>query len=154
MPAGPRCCSWPMWGPHRSIDIAGSGTPEMSQNGQGKGATQRARPGKCNGHRPHTMGRGIAARPHWTPLDNQSTSREDGQVSWPGFRCHGACVETQAGNMMGGDEIADQTPGTGNPQAPPSDAAGRSADISVLFLVCYRGRVKRPHLHCWADAVA
>ena len=54
----------------------------------------------------------------------------------------------------GGDKIADQTPGTGNPQAPPSDAAGRSADISVLFLVCYRGRVKRPHLHCWADAVA
>jgi len=32
----------------------------------------------------------------------------------------------------------------------PSDVAGRSADISVVFLVPYRSRLKRPHLHCRA----
>jgi len=42
--------------------------------------------------------------------------------------------------------------GYGKSTGPPSDAAGRSADISVVFLVCYRGRLKRPHLHCRADA--
>jgi len=42
-----------------------------------------------------------------------------------------------------------QTPGMGDP-GPPLDAARRSADISVVFLVPYRGRLKRPHVHCRA----
>jgi len=43
---------------------------------------------------------------------------------------------------------ARETPG------PPLDTAGRSADISVVFLFSYRGRLKWSHLHCWPDAVA
>jgi len=35
-PAGPRYCSQPMPGPHRSIDIAGDGAPKTSQNGRGR----------------------------------------------------------------------------------------------------------------------
>ena len=34
-PAGPQRCSWLTPGPHRSINIAGNGTPETSQNGWG-----------------------------------------------------------------------------------------------------------------------
>jgi len=43
------------------------------------------------------------------------------------------------------------TPRVRETPGPPLDMAGR---ISVVFLVPYRGRLKRPHLHCWADAVA
>jgi len=55
-----------------------------------------------------------------------------------------------------GDTIADRPPdaGYGRPPGLLSDTAGRSADISMIFLVPYRGRLKRLHLHCRADAVA
>jgi len=73
---------------------------------------------------------------------------EDGQNvgQRPGLWHHGAPVKTQTWSGTGG-AIADWPPG------PPSDAAGRSAEISVLFLVPYRGRLKWPHLHCRANAV-
>jgi len=66
----------------------------------------------------------------------------------------GAPVKTQTCSTMGGCDRR-SAPGL------PSDAAGRSANISVVFLVphaaasvCfYRGKLKRPHLHCRADAV-
>ena len=65
----------------------------------------------------------------------------------PCLRHHGTPVKTQAWSAAG-DAIADRPPG------PPLDAAGQSAEISVLFLVSYRGRLKQPHVHCRADAVA
>jgi len=61
----------------------------------------------------------------------------------PGLRRCGARVETQAGKA-----IADRPPGTGDHRP----TIGRSADISVIFHVSYIGRLKRPLLHCWADA--
>jgi len=76
------CCSRPMPGPYRSINIAGCGAPETSQNGW------RLR-GSATGDvqwpiGPRTTGRGIAVPPllpaRWTPLDNRSTLRKDGQA--------------------------------------------------------------------------
>ena len=112
---------------------------------------------------PHTMGWGITVPllppPCQTPLDNQSTSREDGRVKRraaarslaPWRTCHNADMERD------GDGRRDRQPAprrrVRETPGPLSDAAGRSANISVIFLVSYRGRLKWPHLHCWAEAV-
>ena len=90
----------------------------------------------------------------------------------PGLRRRGACVEVRAGNAMEGDgrgrvAIVDRTPGTGDQR--PAVVRGRtigrhrgwSAHLVINVAVnsgrsylLYRGRLKRPHLHCRAEAVA
>jgi len=60
----------------------------------------------------------------------------------PGLWRRDARAKTQAGNVTGGRDSR------------LSDTAGRLANISVVVLVSYTGRLKRPHLHCRADAVA
>ena len=84
-----------------------------------------------------TVGRGIIACPRRMPLDSRSTSRADRRAKWravwPCLRRHGARVETQAGNAVGGDAIADWPPdaGYGKSTGPPSDVAGRSFPIEA-----------------------
>jgi len=65
---------------------------------------------------------------------------------------HGAHVEMQAGSATGGCNRR-LAPVYEKSTGPPPDLAKRLADISVIFLVSYRGRLKGPHLHCWSDAV-
>ena len=69
----------------------------------------------------------------------------------PWRTCQNADVDCNGGgtrSLTGPRRQAWETTG------PPLDVAVRVADISVLFLVPYRGKLKRPHLHCQADAVA
>ena len=71
----------------------------------------------------------------------------------PGLWRRDARAKTQAGNVTGGrDSRLDAK--YGKSTGPLSDTAGRLANISVVVLVSYTGRLKRPHLHCRADAVA
>jgi len=97
-------------------------------------------PGKCNGH--------------W-PLDNRPTSRADGSVKqraavWSLVPWH-TCRNT------GWERDRRLAPGYGKSTGPLWDAARQSADIAAvnsdLSCFLYRGRLKRPHLHCQADAV-
>jgi len=62
------CCSWPMPGPHRSINIAGYGAPETSQNGWGlRGERDR---GRAMADQPADDGPGNRrAAPPPSPLD-------------------------------------------------------------------------------------
>jgi len=69
----------------------------------------------------------------------------------PGLWRRDARAKTQAGNVTGGrDSRLDAK--YGKSTGPLSDTVGRLANISVVVLVSYT--VKRPHLHCRADAVA
>ena len=108
-----------------------------------------------------TTGLGIAVPPlplpvgcHWTisRCCGRMGMQNGGQR--PGlWRC-GAPVKTQMWNAMG------TRPPTGpgrlstGDHRPAFGAAGRSAGISVVFLISYGGRLKRSHLHCRADALA
>jgi len=139
----PRRCSLLMLGPHRSIDIAGSGAPETSQNGRGatgemwSGEVQwLIGPGWQAGELLPTL---VGCR--WTIgwCRGRKGAQNGGQQ--PGLRCSGACV---ARNMTGGRDRRPDA-GYGKPTGPPSDAARRSVKILVLFLVSYWSRLKRPH---------
>jgi len=64
-----------------------------------------------------------------------------------------AHVSTCRLGMQQEDVIADQPAGMGDYKP----AVGRGQSIGrhlVVFLVSYTGRLKQPHLHCRADAVA
>jgi len=156
-PAGSRRCSRLMPGPHRSIDIAGSGAPKTSQNGRARGLL-RERDRECGmADQPLDDGPGHRRAPF-------PTSDASGQpVDVVGGRAHkmacSSCVSGAIAHLSKcrcgerrGDATADQ--GVWDTPGPPSDTAGRSAKISVLFLVPCRGRLKQPHLHCRADAMA
>jgi len=130
LPAGPRRHSWPMWGPHRSIDIAGSGAPETSQNGRGRGL-QGARPGKCNGRSAPRWRTGNRCPP---PSD---AARQSVDVTG-GWACETACSGRVSGatahlSKRGSaarrgmrSPTGSRTPGTGDPRP----AVGRSQTIS------------------------
>jgi len=135
--------------------------PGTSQNGRGvQGECDR---GSAMADRPEDDGPGNRrAPPRSSPIGCRWTFvRHCGRMSaqnggqWPGLQRHGAPVKTQTWSATGGCDHrpasrrwVQETPGS------PSDMAGRSAKISVLFLVPYRGRLNWPHLHCQADAVA
>ena len=122
--------------------------------------------GNAMADRPLDGGPGNRRPPRQMPLDNQLTSRDDGrrETACSG-RVSGAMAHVskrrRAARRGGRDRRPALTRRVRETRGPPSDAAGRSADISVVFLVphatasvCfYRGRLKRPHLHCRADAV-
>jgi len=68
----------------RDPDIAGGGAPKTSQNGRRSATGEAQWPIS-----PWTTGRGIAASPYRTVVDNQSTSPVDGCVkrwTWPDDR--------------------------------------------------------------------
>ena len=107
----------PTPGPHRSIDIAGGGTPETSQNG--RGATDECNWGSAMADRPPDDGPGNHCAPRRTPLDNRSMSWADGRTKRqavagspsPWHICQNADMER--------DAIAanrTQTLGTGDPR--------------------------------------
>jgi len=118
-PAGPRCCSRPMPGHHRSIDIAiaGGGMPETS----GEGATGVVQPGKRSGWSAPGQQAGELPCRCRTLLDSWSMSWSDGCVkrraaAWspvPWRTCQNADVERDR------YVIADRPPDTGygRPQA-------------------------------------
>ena len=122
----------------------------------GEGASQGVRPGKCNGQSAPGRWAGKSPRP---PSDaaGQTVDVTGGWVrktAGSGRVCHGTPVKTQTWSVRGMRSLTSpQTPVRKTP-GPPSDAARRSSDISVPFLVPYRGRLKRSHLHCKADAAA
>ena len=111
-------------GPHcrlRMINIAGSGAPKRPGEGTGK----------RNSHRLPDDGPGITASPHQTSVDNRSTSRAgwvretagSGRVSAPWHTCQKADMQRDGGlRSPTGCRVWETT-------GPPSDAAGRSADI-------------------------
>jgi len=102
---------------------------------------------------PQTAGREITVLPppRRTPLDNRSTSRADRRVK------RRAAARSLAHVSTGWEHNGGTRSPTGTRKrestGAPSDTAGRSADLSVIFLVSYRDRLKRPHLHCRANAV-
>jgi len=78
--AGPRRCSPPTQGPRRSIDIAGGGKTETSQNSLGRGLQEERDRGSAMANRPLDDRRGNCQPlpPHQMPLDNRWMSR----VGW------------------------------------------------------------------------
>jgi len=115
------------------IDIASGGAPEMSQNGR----RGEVRLGKCSGR--SASGQWAGESPPAPVGCRWTVGRRRGQIGaqnggqWPCLRRHGARVETQAGNAVGGDAIADWPPdaGYGKSTGPPSDVAGRSFPIEA-----------------------
>jgi len=138
-----------------SVPLAHLKRHKMAQGGSYKGSATGEAQWLIS---PRTTGWGITVSllppPCQTPLDNRSTSWEDGRVKrraaagslalWR--TCHNANMERDGGTQS---PTSPQTPSSGDPRP----AVGQSADISVIFLVSYRGRLKRPHLHCRAKAV-
>jgi len=141
----------PTPGPHRSIDIAGGGMPETSQNG--RGGLQTSATGEAQWLiGPRTMDRGITVPPvgrHWTIGRCRGRMGAQNGRQWLGLLRRGTSVKMQTWSgtrspPTGPRRWVRETPG------PPLDVARRSADVSVVFLVPYRGRLKRLHLHCRA----
>jgi len=60
-----------------------------------------------------TMGQGIDARPHRTPLDNQSTSRVDGRAKWQAAAGSLAPWRTRQNTDWGRDHRPDHRPPVG-----------------------------------------
>ena len=94
------------------------------------------------------------SHPSWLshPLSDTAGQLVDVVGRWVCKTVGRAHVSKRRHGAWQGDAIAanrTQTPDTGDP-GPPSDVAGWSADISVVFLVPYRGRLKRLHVHCRA----
>jgi len=116
--------------PHGLIDIAGSDAPYRRPTG------------------PRTMGRELP------PAAGESADVAGGwarETAGSG-RVSGAMVHVSKRDMErdgGGGAIADRPPRrrVRKSTGPPLDAAERSADVSVVFLISYRGRLKRPHWH-------
>jgi len=130
------------------IDIASGGAPEMSQNGR----RGEVRLGKCSGRSASGQWAGESSP---APVGCRWTvGRRRGQIGaqnggqWPCLRRHGARVETQAGNAVGGGRDCRLAPGRRVWEI------HRPAVRCGWTIVSYRGRLKRPHLHCRADAVA
>ena len=103
-------------------------------------------------------GPGNRHAPHRSWTISRRRGRE-GRMKWwamagspvPWCTCRNADMESDRGTRS---PTGPQMPVTGDPGLP-LDVARRSARISVLFLFSpYRGRLKWPHLHCQADAVA
>jgi len=112
----------------------------------GEGTTGGARPGKHSGHRLPEDGLGNRCSPRWTIGRHHGRMGTQNGRQQPGLRRHGAPVET--GMRSPTRRRVWVTPG------PSSHVAGWLADISVIFLVPYRGRLKWPYLHFQANAVA
>ena len=93
--------------------------------------------GKCSGR--SASGQWAGESPPAPVGCRWTVGRRRGQIGaqnggqWPCLRRHGARVETQAGNAVGGDAIADWPPdaGYGKSTGPPSDVAGRSFPIEA-----------------------
>jgi len=147
--------------------LADAGTPSIHRHrGQwharniakwpGEVATGGARLDKCNGRSAPERWAGESPCPPVGPLDNRSTSRIDWRAKQqaaagslaPWHTCRNTGWDCDGGTRSLTGPWARETPG------PPLDTAGRSADISVVFLFSYRGRLKWSHLHCQPDAVA
>ena len=135
----------------RHSDIAGGGAPEIAGGGGYRGSAT----GEAQWLIGLWMaGRGIAVPPSSSDAAGQSVDITGGWERKPAGRgrVSGTAVHLWKSRLgtQGGGRIADRMPGTGDHTL----AVGRSANISVIFFVTYRGRLKRPHLHCRADAVA
>jgi len=164
--------SRPMTGPHHClwrIDIAGGGAPKTA-GGEVRGSAVK-RSGRSAPGGPPRRRAGESPAPRRTPLNNRSTSRGGGIHTRnggqrPGLRRRGTRVETHAGNVMGG---GDRRLGYGRPQTRRRTRLEDRPTLRavVTFDVCcnaavncdlscflYRVRLKRPYLHCRADAVA
>jgi len=105
------------------------------------------------------------------PPDAAGQSVDVGHTKWQAAAesqatCQNTCWECDGGRGRGA--ITDRMPGTGNPQTrrrtrpddqPTSwvvstfDVCSNVAVNSNLSCFLYRGRLKRPHLHCRAEAV-
>jgi len=145
---------------------ADAGTPPIDRHSRqwrtwnvakwpGEGVSGGARPGKRNGwSAPRWWARELPCPPpRQMPLDNRSTSREGGRakrLQQLGFLCRDTRQNADVEHDGGRDNRPAPRRHVQETQGPPSDAAGQSADISVVFLVPYKGRLKRPCLHCRA----
>ena len=116
---------------------------------------------------PRTTGRGITASALQTPLDNRSTSQAGRARDWRetagSGRVSGAMVHLLKHMLCW--EHDGVTAITGPPPTRPDDrptlravgifdVCSNAAVNSDLSCFLYRGRMKRPYLHCRADSVA
>jgi len=112
-PAGPRCHSPPTPGPHQSIDIAGSGAPETSQNGQWRGLVGERDRESAMADRPPDDGPGncrapLPVRRRWTIGQRRArVGAQNGCSSW--VSCAVTHVKTQTWSTTG-DAITDRHP--------------------------------------------
>jgi len=131
LPAGPRHHCRPMPGPHCrlwTIDIAGGGVHETSQNGRGRVRGSATGEGQWPSAPGRIKGRVITARPRRTPQDNRSTSRADGRVKRhaaarspaPWCTCQNVGQEHDVGTRLPTGPL---DTGYGKSTGPPSDAA-------------------------------
>jgi len=155
-----------MTGPHRrlrTISIACSGAPKTA-GGRVRGERDC---GSATAIGPRTMGRGITASALQTPLDNRSTSQAGWARDWRetagSGRVSGAMVHLLKHMLCW--EHDGVTAITGPPPTRPDDrptlravgifdVCSNAAVNSDLSCFLYRGRMKRPYLHCRADSVA
>ena len=135
-----------MPGPHRSINIAGGGAPKRRKTAGG----YRGDWGCTMADQPPDDGPGNRRQ---TPLDNRSTSQENGCAKhralapWP--TCQNADVECDGKTRS---PTGPQTPRTGNPR--PAVRHGLTVGQNFSALSCSLLRqTEWPHLHCRADAV-
>jgi len=118
-----------MQGPHRSIDIVGSGAPKMSQNSRGRGLQGEHDRVSAMADRPTSDAAGqlqsVELAGGWAHK-MVGTGRVSGTV---------AHVSEQAGNTTGGRDRRSDA-GYGKSTGPPLDVAGRSIGRHLSGLSC------------------